>query len=91
MLYCRLLVTNTTYYSPFFPLLRRNLLQQPKPTPFTYRKIMSGAYGEPDWANPSASTPAASSDAAATTSWSAGEDFSGTGANVNVGGANKAT
>lgn len=49
---------------------------------------MSGAYGEPDWANPSTSTPAAASDANATTSWSAGEDFSGTGANVNVGGAN---
>eukprot|EP00804_Cyclotella_cryptica_P012019 CCRYP_004478-RA/>CCRYP_004478-RA protein AED:0.46 eAED:0.46 QI:206/1/1/1/1/1/2/105/204 len=49
---------------------------------------MSGAYGEPAWANPSSSTPAISSDANATTSWSAGEDFSGTGANVNVGGAN---
>ena len=50
---------------------------------------MSGAYGEPDWANPSSSTPAAASDANATTSWSAGEDFSGTGTNnVNVGGAN---
>ncbi|ACI65006.1 predicted protein [Thalassiosira pseudonana CCMP1335] len=46
---------------------------------------MSGQYGEPDWANPSAS-PAATSEAGATTSWNAGEDFSGTGANVNIGG-----
>ncbi len=38
---------------------------------------MSGQYGEPDWANPTASSePAASGDGGWTTSATAGEDFS---------------
>ncbi|KAL7473513.1 hypothetical protein ACHAXS_013968 [Conticribra weissflogii] len=44
---------------------------------------MSGAYGEPDWATPSASAPSPAASASApagTSSWAAEEDFGGAGA-----------